>query len=72
MAEEEVQMHTPQEDEIRARAYALWQREGSPEGRHEEFWHQAQRELSEEADLDTSKANAEVDRPPLQAGLPIH
>lgn len=33
---------------IRARAYALWEREGRPEGRHIEHWEQATRELAEE------------------------
>lgn len=32
------------EQKIRERAYALWQQAGSPEGRHEEFWHQAREE----------------------------
>ena len=29
---------------IRQRAYELWQQAGSPEDRHEEFWHQAEAE----------------------------
>jgi len=42
----------PQDDEerideadIRNRAYALWEKEGRPPGRHEEYWHRAEREL---------------------------
>jgi hypothetical protein len=36
------------EERIRTRAYFLWQEAGSPEGRAEEFWHQARRlELEE-------------------------
>lgn len=65
-------MHTPHENDIRNRAYALWQQEGSPEGRDDDFWHQAERELSEEAGLDRSEEAAEVTPPPLVAGLPIH
>jgi hypothetical protein len=34
------------EQKIRERAYELWQQAGSPEGRHEEFWHQARQELT--------------------------
>ncbi len=34
------------EQAIRERAYALWQQAGSPDGRHEEFWHQAREELA--------------------------
>jgi hypothetical protein len=30
-----------QQDRIRRRAYEIWEREGSPEGRAEEFWRQA-------------------------------
>lgn len=33
------------EDLIRKRAYALWESEGRPEGRHGEHWGQAYREL---------------------------
>ena len=65
-------MHTPQDSDIRDRAYALWQGDGSPEGREEEYWHRAERELSEEAGLDTSDQAAEVTQPPPPAGLPIH
>ena len=32
------------EQMIRKRAYELWQQAGSPDGRHEEFWHQAREE----------------------------
>jgi hypothetical protein len=37
-----------QEQAIRERAYALWQAAGSPEGREDEFWHQAREELGRE------------------------
>ena len=30
---------------IRARAHALWEAAGKPQGRHEEFWLAAEREL---------------------------
>lgn len=33
------------EQKVRERAFALWQQAGSPEGRAEEFWHQARAEL---------------------------
>jgi hypothetical protein len=33
---------------IRERAYQIWIREGQPEGREFENWHQAERELAEE------------------------
>jgi hypothetical protein len=34
------------ERSIRERAYFLWEQEGRPEGRAEEHWHQARRELA--------------------------
>ncbi|MCW2235728.1 DUF2934 domain-containing protein [Azospirillum canadense] len=33
---------------IRERAYALWERDGRPEGRHIDHWQQATREIAEE------------------------
>lgn len=56
------------EDDIRSRAYALWQRDGSPEGRDRDYWERAERELSEEAGLDTSEAAADVTQPVPPAG----
>jgi hypothetical protein len=35
--------------EVRARAYDIWEREGRPEGRHDEHWRQAQQELAGKA-----------------------
>ena len=35
------------EDLISKRAYALWEQEGWPEGRHHEHWQQAAREFQE-------------------------
>lgn len=64
-------MHTPHEDDIRDRAYALWQEAGSPEGREEEFWHRAERELSEESGLDASD-QASVTQPLPPAGILTH
>ncbi len=36
------------EQQIRERAYALWQKEGSPEGRDQEFWERARLMLQAE------------------------
>jgi predicted heme/steroid binding protein len=38
-------MLEPTEDEIRIRAYDIWESEGWSEGRHEEHWHQACQDL---------------------------
>jgi Protein of unknown function (DUF2934) len=37
------------EDDIRIRAYALWEADGRPDGSHDAHWQQALRELTEEA-----------------------
>ena len=38
----------PDEDRIRRRAQAIWEREGRPEGREQEHWAQARREIEAE------------------------
>jgi len=35
-----------QEDDVKARAYALWENEGRPDGRHLEHWLRASQELA--------------------------
>jgi len=61
-------MHTPHENDIRARAHALWEQDGSPEGQAHDYWYRAERELSEEAGLDRSEQAAEVTQPTPPAG----
>lgn len=56
------------DDDIRDRAYTLWIEAGSPDGRDLEFWHNAERELAETAELDVSEAKADISLPPLPAG----
>ena len=34
---------------LRERAHALWEKEGCPDGRSDEFWHRAQSEIESEA-----------------------
>ena len=38
-------MATPTKEQIIHRAYELWERAGKPDGRDEEFYHQAEQEL---------------------------
>lgn len=45
----------PDKQAISARAYDLWEREGSPHGRHEEHWHRARRELGADAGDDAER-----------------
>ena len=42
-------MTTPTKEQIIHRAYELWERAGKPDGRDEEFYHQAEKELNESA-----------------------
>ena len=56
------------ETKIRDRAYQLWDQAGRPDGRHEEFWHDAERELAEEEEVDISSEASKLDLPPPVAG----
>jgi hypothetical protein len=52
-------MNAESEDRVRARAYALWEREGQPEGGAERHWAQAEEEERAEA-KGQARAPAEV------------
>lgn len=54
-------MQTFDQEKIRDRAYQLWDRAGQPEGREEEFWYEAERELAENQDVDSSAAAADIE-----------
>jgi hypothetical protein len=41
-------MDAGKNERVERRAYALWKAEGQPEGRHEEHWHRAMREIEAE------------------------
>ena len=56
------------EDKIRERAYQLWDGAGRPEGREQEFWYDAQRELGAEDEVDTSAEGEGLDMPLLVPG----
>jgi len=38
-------MPNPTDDQIRTRAHELWELAGKTDGRDDEFWHEAEREL---------------------------
>ena len=42
-------MEKPTEDQIRQRAHEIWERNHRPDGRDDEFWQQAEKELQEES-----------------------
>jgi hypothetical protein len=41
-------MEKPMEDQIRVRAYEFWELAGKPDGRDDEFWREAEREIRRE------------------------
>lgn len=41
-------MTQPTEQEIKKRAYEIWERHGRPKGKEDEFWQQAEQELRNE------------------------
>jgi hypothetical protein len=45
-------MKEPTKEQISNRAYELWEQAGKPEGRDEEFYLQAEKELQEELKLE--------------------
>ena len=66
------------EQAIRERAYELWQQAGSPDGRHEEFWHQAREERAKAASPqtqdgtksdETMKESFPASDPPANSGI---
>jgi hypothetical protein len=45
-------------DQVRQRAFQLWEQRGTPEGYEAEFWLQAERELKGEDTASIASANA--------------
>jgi hypothetical protein len=53
---------SPSHDAIAARAAAIWEQNGRPEGRDQEHWLRAERELARpRADFDKESGNEELD-----------
>jgi Protein of unknown function (DUF2934) len=50
-------MEKPTEDQIRQRAHEIWERHHRPDGRDDEFWHQAEQELLNESGQGDNKGN---------------
>ena len=48
-------MEKPTEEQIRQRAHELWEQNHRPDGRDDEFWHQAEKELNEKELEDIAK-----------------
>jgi hypothetical protein len=54
------------EEQIRTLAFSLWEAEGSPEGRSEEFWEKARQQLGEDEDVDSIPESNESDAGPAE------
>lgn len=54
------QRPTPSEDQIRDRAYLLWERDGCQEGKSHEYWLRAKAELEAELDAKWHAASMEA------------
>jgi len=50
-------MSKPNEEQIRERAHQLWEVAGRPEGREQDFWLEAERELAQ-SDRNTDEASS--------------
>ena len=53
-------MAQPTEEQIRKRAFELWEQAGKPEGRDHEFWDQARRELQGTAERGDPNKGADI------------
>jgi hypothetical protein len=50
-------MEKPTEDQIRQRPHEIWVCNHRPDGRDDEFWHQAEKELLNESGQGDNKGN---------------
>jgi len=50
-------MQAANDQQIRERAYQIWEDEGHPDGREHEHWQQAQRELDSQGSVDRDLAS---------------
>ncbi len=61
---------TDREDKIRQRAYSIWQEEGHPQGRADDHWHRAAREVEGVVAGDAGSLPEIVGAPSLELGEP--
>ncbi|MBB5710921.1 DUF2934 domain-containing protein [Sphingomonas xinjiangensis] len=60
-------MNDDREHKVRQRAYALWESEGRPSGRHEEHWRQAHSEVTDTAPPSQTQDRSEAAAQPATA-----
>jgi hypothetical protein len=63
-------MASEKQDRIAQLAYAIWQAEGQPDGRHEEHWHRAEREVEAANSANSSVKRTTRRKTPHSTGSP--
>jgi hypothetical protein len=63
-------MATDRDEELRNRAYRIWESEGRPEGMEAEHWARAERELAAEAANGSAAAVAPAETPASAGPMP--
>ena len=58
------------EEEVRVRSHSVWEREGRKEGRAEENWRRATKEIDDECRAATAGTNARFTPPHLTISIP--
>ncbi|MGK2911612.1 MAG: DUF2934 domain-containing protein [Sphingobium sp.] len=61
-------MANAQEKKIRERAHAIWLEEGSPSGREQDHWEQAEREVTAQSDAPKAKPGRKPSTKPAAVG----
>jgi Protein of unknown function (DUF2934) len=62
-------MEKSTEEKIRQRAHEIWERHHRPDGRDDEFWHQAETELREEhGNSESNPESIAAERPGVLPG----
>lgn len=64
-------MDKQKEDRIRQRAYQLWEDDGSPEGRADDYWGRAEAQVNAEGDEAPPEPTAEQSDKRRVAGVPL-
>ncbi|CAD6552893.1 hypothetical protein LMG27952_05342 [Paraburkholderia hiiakae] len=55
-------MNDEREERIRRRAYQLWEDDGAPEGRADEYWSRAEKQIAAEYDVEGDTPNIASDQ----------
>ncbi|MCA8032738.1 DUF2934 domain-containing protein [Burkholderia arboris] len=60
-------MNEDRETQVRERAYRLWQADGAPDGRADEYWQRAEQQLDAEGSSADGRAGQTADSPAEQS-----